>query len=152
MAVQLTRRQTLWSAGALVALGAAGGVPRPARAANDAQERLMDFTGGIEPQMGRVMLDMPEIAENGNTVPMHVRVDSPMSADDHVVEVMILADGNPSSAVATFQFSPLAGVAEANTRIRLGGTQNVMAVAKMSDGSFHMATHEVRVTIGGCGG
>ena len=152
MSVELNRRQALMSAGALVTLGVAGGWPAPARAANDAQERLMDFTGGVEPQMGRVMLDMPEIAENGNTVPMNVRVDSPMTADDHVQRLMILADGNPSAGVATFHFSPMAGVAEANTRIRLGGTQNVMAVAQMSDGSFFMDVHEVRVTIGGCGG
>lgn len=151
MTIYVNRRQALFGAGALVALGAAG-APLPAWAANDARERLMDFTGGVEPQMGRVILDMPEIAENGNTVPMHVRVQSPMTAEDHVQKVMILADGNPSSGVATFHFSPMAGVAEANTRIRLGGTQNVMAVAQMSDGSFHMGSFEVRVTIGGCGG
>jgi sulfur-oxidizing protein SoxY len=151
MSVELNRRQALMGAGALVALGAVG-VPAPARAANDAQERLMAFTGGVQPQVGRVMLDMPEIAENGNTVPMHIRVDSPMTPEDHVQKVLVLADGNPQSGVATFHFSPMAGVAEANTRIRLGGTQNVMAVAQMSDGSFHMGSFEVRVTIGGCGG
>lgn len=152
MSGELNRRQALIGAGALVALGAAGGVPTTAWAANDAQERLMAFTGGVEPQMGRVMLDMPEIAENGNTVPMHIRVDSPMTAEDHVQRVLVLADGNPSAGVATFHFSPMAGVAEANTRIRLGGTQNVMAVAQMSDGSFYMDVREVKVTIGGCGG
>ena len=152
MTLDVSRRQAMLGAGALVALGAAGGMPTSAWAANDAQERLMAFTGGVEPQLGRVILDMPEIAENGNTVPMHLRIDSPMTAEDHVRKVLILADGNPQSGVATLHFSPMAGVAEANTRIRLGGTQNVMAVAEMSDGSYHMASFEVRVTIGGCGG
>jgi sulfur-oxidizing protein SoxY len=152
MPLDLNRRQALAGAGALVALAAIGGLPGRAPAANDAMDKLMEFTGGVEPQMGRVMLDMPEIAENGNTVPMNVSVDSPMTEEDHVQRLMILADGNPSPGVATFHFSPMAGVAQANTRIRLGGTQNVMAVAQMSDGSFFMDVREVKVTIGGCGG
>lgn len=151
MPIELSRRQALISAGAVFALGASGLPPR-AWAANDAQERLMAFTGGAEPQMARVMLDMPEIAENGNTVPMNVMVDSPMTDADHVQRVMILADGNPNAGVVTFHFSPMSGRAEANTRIRLGGTQNIMAVAQMSDGSFYMDVREVKVTIGGCGG
>ena len=152
MRLEFNRRQALAGAGAIVALAAVGGLPGRARAANDAQERLMAFTGGVEPQMGRVMLDMPEIAENGNTVPMNVSVDSPMTEEDHVQRLLILADGNPQAGVATFHFSPMSGVAQANTRIRLGATQNVMAVAQMSDGSFFMDVREVKVTIGGCGG
>ena len=152
MPLEFNRRQAMAGAGALVAFVAAGALPGRVLAANDAQERLMEFTGGVEPQMGRVMLDMPEIAENGNTVPMNVSVDSPMTDADHVQRLMILADGNPSASVATFHFSPMAGVAQANTRIRLGGTQNVMAVAQMSDGSYFMDVREVKVTIGGCGG
>jgi sulfur-oxidizing protein SoxY len=95
---------------------------------------------------------MPEIAENGNTVPMTVSVESPMTAQSHVTEVLVLADGNPRSGVVRFHFSPASGVAEANTRIRLVGTQNIIAVAKMNDGSFYGPTKEVKVTIGGCGG
>jgi sulfur-oxidizing protein SoxY len=75
-----------------------------------------------------------------------------MTAQSHVTEVLILADGNPRSGVAKFHFSPSSGVAEANTRIRLAATQNVIAVAKMNDGSFFMASKPVKVTIGGCGG
>lgn len=152
MHVDLTRRQALAVAGAAVAMLSTGAFVGPAFAANDARDQLLAFTGGVEPQMGRVALDMPEIAENGNAVPMNVIVDSPMTDEDHVRRLMILADGNPSPAVATFHFSPLAGVAQANTRIRLGGTQNVLAVAEMSDGSFFMDVREVKVTIGGCGG
>jgi sulfur-oxidizing protein SoxY len=123
-----------------------------ALAANDAAETIKKFTGGKTPAEGRVRLDLPEIAENGNTVPMTVSVESPMTEQSHVTEVMVVADGNPRSGVATFHFSPASGVAEANTRIRLASTQNVIAVAKMNDGSFFTASKQVKVTIGGCGG
>jgi len=99
-----------------------------------------------------VKLDLPEIAENGNTVPMTVSVESPMTEQSYVTDVLVLADGNPNAGVATFHFSPASGVAEANTRIRLASTQNIIAVAKMNDGSFYMASKPVKVTIGGCGG
>jgi len=69
-----------------------------------------------------------------------------------VTDVLIVADGNPRPGVATFKFTELSGEAEASTRIRLAKTQNVIAVAKMSDGSFYMAKKAVKVTIGGCGG
>jgi sulfur-oxidizing protein SoxY len=75
-----------------------------------------------------------------------------MTADDYVESVLILADGNPSPAVATFHFTALSGAADAKTRIRLAKTQNVIAVAKMSNGSTFMDKKEVKVTIGGCGG
>jgi sulfur-oxidizing protein SoxY len=124
----------------------------PARATNDAEDAIRKFTGGKAPTQGRVKLDLPEIAENGNTVPMTVMVESPMTEQSHVTDVLILADGNPRSGVATFHFTPASGVAEANTRIRLAATQNVTAIAKMSDGSFFAASKQVKVTIGGCGG
>jgi sulfur-oxidizing protein SoxY len=95
---------------------------------------------------------VPEIAENGNTVPMAVSVESPMTADDHVEAVLVVASANPRPGVVTFQFSPHSGRAEASTRIRLVQTQEVIAVAKMSDGSHYMDRKQVRVTIGGCGG
>ena len=101
---------------------------------------------------GKVKLDLPEIAENGNTVPMNVAVESPMTEQSHVTDLMIVADRNPRAGVVTFRFSPTSGVAEANTRIRLAETQNVIALAKMNDGSVFMDSKLVKVTIGGCGG
>src|SRR4029079_5499753 len=115
---------------------------------------------------GKVKLDLPEIAENGNTVPMTVSVESPMSEQSHVTEVLVVGDGNPNGGMAKFHFSPLSGAAEANTRIRLAATQNITAVAKMNersldtasenaqsnDGLFYTASKQVKVTIGGCGG
>jgi sulfur-oxidizing protein SoxY len=144
------RRQALaLSAGAMsVALFGAA----PALAKNDAEEAIKKFTGGKTPVQGKIKLDLPEIAENGNTVPMTVTVDSPMTEQSYVSEVLIVADENPRSGVVTFHFSPASGVAEANTRIRLAATQDVVAVAKMSDGSFYTASKQVKVTIGGCGG
>lgn len=117
-----------------------------------AAARIKEFTGGKEPTAGKVALSTPEIAENGNTVPVSVTVDSPMSEDNYVQSVLILADGNPEPGVATFNFSPLSGEAAATTRIRLAKTQNVVAVARMNDGSFFMDKKLVKVTIGGCGG
>ncbi len=146
----MTRRDALWMTAGLLAVAV---VPLPVDAADTAMEEIRQFTGGSEAaESGKISLEMPEIAENGNTVPLTVSVDSPMSGDDYVKRVMVLADANPRPGVATFHFSPKSGVAEASTRMRLARTQNVIAVAEMSDGSFHMAKATVKVTIGGCGG
>ncbi|MGA7487687.1 MAG: thiosulfate oxidation carrier protein SoxY [Xanthobacteraceae bacterium] len=150
----LNRRQVLTiGAGVLTAAAAWDGATLPAFAAkNDSDELIKKFTGGKTATEGRVRLDLPEIAENGNTVPMTVSVESPMTEQSYVSDVLIVSDGNPRGGVATFHFSPASGAAEANTRIRLAETQNIIAVAKMNDGSFFMASKPVKVTIGGCGG
>ena len=75
-----------------------------------------------------------------------------MTDDDYVASVTLLADGNPATGVATFHFTPINGQATAKTRIRLAQTQNVYALAKMQDGRVFMASNNVKVTIGGCGG
>ena len=114
--------------------------------------RIAEFLGGATPSEGGLSLEMPEIAENGNTVPLTVRVDGEATADRYAESVLILADGNPEPGVATFHFSALSGTQEASTRMRLAKTQNVIAVAKMNDGSFMRTDNLVKVTIGGCGG
>jgi sulfur-oxidizing protein SoxY len=153
MTWQVSRRAFGLGLGAAAFGAGVGGFALPARAAkNDAEDLIKKFAAGKEPQVGKVKLDLPQIAENGNTVPMTVIVDSPMTAQSYVSEVMVIADGNPRAAVVTFHFSPETGVAEANTRIRLAETQNVIALAKMNDGSVYKASQEVKVTIGGCGG
>src|SRR5215475_16125676 len=124
----------------------------PAQAANDAQDLIAKFTGGKKPEEARVKLDLPEIAENGNTVPMTVSVESPMTDAAYCSDVLVVADGNPRGGVVTFHFSPSSGVAEANTRIRLAETQNITAIARMNDGTCYVAVKQVKVTIGGCGG
>lgn len=125
----------------------------PVHAATAELDELMAaFAGGVEPEAGKLTLTAPEIAENGNTVPISVEVDSAMSDGDLVESVIIFADGNPSPDVATFHFSALSGTAAATTRMRLAKTQNVIAMARMADGSVYVDRKEVKVTIGGCGG
>ena len=110
------------------------------------------ITAGREAKIGRITLELPQIAENGNTVPITVEVDSPMTDADYVKSVHIFAEGNPLPNVASFHFTTGSGMAKASTRMRLAKTQNVVAVAEMSDGSVFQASTEVKVTIGGCGG
>jgi sulfur-oxidizing protein SoxY len=153
MPFALNRRKVLTIGAGALAAAAWGGATAPALAAkNDSEDLIKKFTGGKTATEGRVRLDLPEIAENGNTVPMTVSVESPMTEQSYVSDVLIVSEGNPRGGVATFHFSPASGVAEANIRIRLAETQNVVAVAKMNDGSFFMASKPVKVTIGGCGG
>jgi sulfur-oxidizing protein SoxY len=151
--MKLTRRDALaLSAGAAAFVVAGPGLSQAFAAEGDFDSEVAKFAGGADIQEGAITLDAPEIAENGNTVPISVSIDSPMTADNYVKDVLILADGNPRPGVATFHFSPLSGDAVATTRMRLARTQNVAAVARMSDGTVYMAKKEVKVTIGGCGG
>ncbi|MBA3909699.1 MAG: thiosulfate oxidation carrier protein SoxY [Rhodobacter sp.] len=114
-------------------------------AAATLEELTAAFTGGATPGTDGITLTTPEIAENGNTVP--VEIDAPGA-----VAIMLVASGNPEPAVATFTFGPAAGRQFAATRIRLAKTQDVYALAKMADGSILQAQATVKVTIGGCGG
>lgn len=122
---------------------------RPAMAASGLDEAITAFTGGVAPGEGAISVNTPEIAENGNTVPVGFSVDLPI---DQVTAVALFADGNPSPGIGTFRFGKMAAKASASTRIRLAKTQNVVAVATLADGSAIMAKREVKVTIGGCGG
>lgn len=147
------RREALTLAGGAAALTLApSSVFAQAPQGAAAAEAIKKFTGGAEPTKGKITLDLPEIAENGNTVPLTLTVDSPMTAQSYVKEVLILAEGNPNPNVATLTFSPMSGKADAAVRIRLATTQNVVAVAKMSDGAHFIEKKIVKVTIGGCGG
>lgn len=151
--MQVTRRQALGLSAGAMAFVAFGPGMKAARADEAAAKKsLMEFTGGATPASGKITLTAPEIAENGNTVPVTVSVDSEMTEASYVQSVMLLAEGNPNPGVATFHFSPMSGEASATTRMRLAKTQNVIAVAKMSDGSTYMDKKLVKVTIGGCGG
>lgn len=140
--MNLTRRQALITA--MSAAAVAGFLPRSASALT-VDEAMAAFTGGVEPTEGGVILTAPEIAENGNTVPVEVEAEG-------ATRITLFATGNPGAEVVTFTFGPLAAVSRAATRIRLAGTQDVVAVAEMADGSYQMVAQEVKVTIGGCGG
>ena len=126
---------------------------RRARATpSEADEAIAKFTGRKQPELGRISIDLPEIAENGTAVPLTVAVESPMTTADRITDVLVVADGNPNPRVATFQFTPMSGRAVVATRIRLNATENVIVVARTVDGRFLTARKEVKVTIGGCGG
>ena len=144
------RRQALAFLGAAGASMALSGVA--SAGPTEVAARINDITGGSVGDDTLIMLDLPEIAENGNAVKVAFDIDSPMTADDYVKAVHILADGNPEPDVATFNFSPAMGACYATTRMRLSKTQNVLVIAAFSDGSFGKASAAVKVTIGGCGG
>ena len=104
------------------------------------------------PTEGKITLKAPEIAENGNAVPITVSVESEMTEKSYVKAIYIAADGNPNPPVATYEFTPLAGKAEVQLRVRLAQTEKLIVVAEMNDGTLYTASREIKVTIGGCGG
>jgi sulfur-oxidizing protein SoxY len=150
----LSRRRLLISAGGGgAAMAAMTLVPGLVLAdAASVAESMTALIGDAAPSEGRIELDLPQIAENGNTVPISISIDSPMMADDYVKAVHVFAEGNPRPNVASFHFTPACGEATCSTRIRLAKTQNIVAVAQMNNGDVYMAKAEVKVTIGGCGG
>lgn len=97
-----------------------------------------------------VTIELPEVAENGNFVPVTMSIDSPMTAQDHITAIYILSTANPIGLVATFHLSPLNGIARIQSRMRLAKSQDVMVIAQKSDGSLTKAVLPVSVTIGGC--
>jgi sulfur-oxidizing protein SoxY len=120
-----------------------------------AREWLASLARGLKnasPLDGKVSLKVPEIAENGMAVPITVSVESEMNQKAYVKALYIAADGNPNPPVAIYQFSPLAGRAEVALRVKLSHSQNLIAVAEMSDGTLYRASREIKVTAGGCGG
>lgn len=146
----ISRRQLL------ACLGAAGGSVVLSSAVfagpEEVAARIKDIAGSEAGDDTLITLDLPEIAENGNAVKVAFDIDSPMTEDNFVRSVHILADGNPEPDVATFNFSPVMGACYASTRMRLSKTQNVHVIAAFNDGSFGSASATVKVTIGGCGG
>ena len=90
-----------------------------------------------------MVIEAPEIADNGGSVPVRV-------VARHAWRIALFADGNPNPGVSVVSFGRLA-TAEATIRIRLAGSQNLIAVAEMVDGTFHMTMRPIAVTVGGCG-
>ena len=136
----------------LASLAAASLLPsRAARAQADPFAALLkQVTGGATVRPGRVTVDTPRLADNGHSVPLTVSVESPMTAADHVRSITLLSERNPRPLMATFHLGPKAGRAEVTTRVRLNGTQRVLAVAHVSDGSYWSGTAEVEVTESAC--
>jgi sulfur-oxidizing protein SoxY len=113
---------------------------------------LEAITGSKTPvKSSKVKLKVPEIAENGAVVPVTVEVDSPMTDADYVKAIHILAAKNSNSRCIDVNLTPANGKAYLATRIKLGGTQEVVGLVELSNGEFLMASQSVKVTIGGCG-
>lgn len=146
-----SRRRVL----AIGALGAVAAVLAPRLAVakpEDVATAIKKLYGEKTQTAGKVKLELPQIAENGNVVPMTVTVESPMTDADYIKAVHVFAEQNPLPFVATFYFTPACGKAVCSTRIRMATTQNVVAVAETNKGELFTGKTEVKVTIGGCGG
>lgn len=111
---------------------------------------VRELTGGATLSAGKVTIDTPRLADNGHSVPMKVSVDNPMTAANHVRSITLLSPRNPRPLIAKFTLGPRAGRAEIVTRVRLNGSQVVLAIAQLSDGSFWSGTAEVEVTESAC--
>ena len=119
---------------------------------NLALKKIKEISKNAKVEEIDLFLDVPEIAENGNQVKVSFDIDSPMTQDNFVKTVYILADGNPAPNVAKFSFSTDMGACSATTRMRLSKTQNIYLLAEYNNGKFAMTKSKVKVTIGGCGG
>jgi sulfur-oxidizing protein SoxY len=147
----LTRRAALAGAGAAGAGFLLLHNVTPASATPEAMRAVMRTIVGEAPlHRGRVRLDIPPLVENGNTVPMTVTVDSPMTARDYCQSIHVLNEKNPQPHVINVFFGPRAARATFSTRIKLGDTQRVTAIAQMSDGTYWIGEQDVIVTIAAC--
>jgi sulfur-oxidizing protein SoxY len=151
----LDRRTFVLGAGAVAAIAPflAGDALAQTQAPKAWEEALKRVVGEAQPTTdGRLGFELPEIAENGNTVPFTLSVESPMTDKEYVKAVHVISTGNPQPGVATFRFTPLSGRAAVASRMRLAQTQDVIGLAELNDGKFLMVRRPVKVTIGGCGG
>jgi sulfur-oxidizing protein SoxY len=148
LVVMLTTRREILTvgAGALSLL-----LVRPARATPDSMAAaIQSFVGGSAVQKGRVVLEVPALVENGNSVPLRVTVESPMKPEDYVKTIAVFNERNPQPGVANFHLTRRCGRAEVSTRIRLGDSQTIVAIAELSDGTFWSGQAELVVTLPAC--
>src|SRR6187397_2698992 len=147
-----TRRQFLSIAGGATV---AGTIPivtlRPLEATPAMlSTAIRNVVGEAQIRTGKVKLDVPPLVENGNTVPMTVSVSNPMTPADHVVSIHVFNEKNPQPNIGNFYLGPQAGRAQVSARIRLSDSQRIVAIARLSDGSFWSATVDVVVTLAAC--
>jgi sulfur-oxidizing protein SoxY len=147
-----TRRKFLGLAGGAAVLGAVPIVTlRPAEATPAMlNTAIRNVVGEAVVRTGKVKLEVPPLVENGNTVPMTVSVQSPMSAADHVKSIHVFNEKNPQPNMGNFYLGPRAGRAQVSTRIRLADSQKIVAIARLSDDTFWSATVDVVVTLAAC--
>jgi sulfur-oxidizing protein SoxY len=147
-----TRRQFLGLAGSAAVLGVAPVViVRPAEATPvTLAAAIGNVVGEAVVRTGKVKLEIPPLVENGNTVPMTVSVATPMTPDDYVKSIHVFNEKNPQPNIGNFYLGPRAGRAQVSTRIRLADSQKIVAIARLSDGSFWSASVDVVVTLAAC--
>jgi sulfur-oxidizing protein SoxY len=143
----LTRRRILLAA---AGVGLAAFAPGAGATEAEMAEAIRDLIGEAPLAPGKVKLELPSIVENGNTVPLAVSVESPMTEADHVESIHIFNQKNPQPYVAAFHLGPRAGKARVATRIRLADSQRLVAIARLSDGSFWSDSADVIVTLAAC--
>jgi len=147
-ALPTTRRSFLIGAGGLAFVTV---LPREGRATPEAMKAAIKKVIGDAPlRKGKVRLDVPPIVENGNSVTLEVSVDSPMTAGDHVKAIHVFNEKNPQPNIIGARLGPRAGRAQLSTRVRLADSQNLIAIAEMSDGTFYSDDVDVVVTIAAC--
>ena len=145
--LEVRRRRFLAAAAGALALPTLAQRFQPAQ---DIRPLIAQITGGVEPQGGGIEVELPQIAENGNSVPMRVRVASPMTEQSHVDAIHILAERNPRPRVVSFYLGPASGRADVSTRVRLAGTQPVTVIAELTGRRFLLSKTEVLVTSAAC--
>ncbi len=147
-----TRRQFLGLAGSAAVIGAVPIVTQRPAEATPAMlaSAIRNVAGEAEVRAGKVKLDVPPLVENGNTVPMTVTVSNPMTPDDYVRSIHVFNEKNPQPNIGNFYLGPRAGRAQVSTRIRLADSQKIVAIARLSDGSFWSASVDVVVTLAAC--
>jgi len=144
------RRQFIGVAGAVLATSAMAQPSQRFQPVQDVEPLLQKLTNGTAPSKGGIEIELPQIAENGNAVPLRVSVKSPMTPADHVEAIHVIAERNPRPLVATYRFGPAAGKGEVSTRIRLAGTQKLRVLAALSGGRFLLQEQDVLVTSAAC--
>ena len=147
-----SRRKFLGLAGSAAVAGAMPVVTLRPLAATPAMltAAIRNVVGEAPVRTGKVKLDIPPLVENGNTVPMTVSVESPMTADDYVKAIHVFNEKNPQPHVFNAWLSPGNGKAAIGTRIKLADTQKIVAIAETSKGEFWNASAEVIITIAAC--
>lgn len=144
----MDRRHVLTGAAGLALLP---GTLSPARATPETMAAaIKESVGTAEVKRGRVTIEAPRLAENGNSVQIIVKADSPMTAADHVKTIAVFSEKNPIATLVRFHLGPRAGVAKVSTSIRLAATQTVTAIATMNDGSHWSGDADVVVTLAAC--
>jgi sulfur-oxidizing protein SoxY len=147
-ALSTQRRALLAAAGALIALRV-----RPVRAAPNempAVPELLDYLAGRAPRFGRLALDIPRLADNGNAVPLRISMTGLFAPGTELRSLRLYSEKNPVPLMARFDFPVPLARADIDTRVRLAGTQRIAGIAELANGDLHAAIADVEVTVSAC--